>query len=481
MIARSSSALAIFAGIACLGGARFQPPGAAPVVKLTPTGKTSDAVVLVIVDALRPDHLGAYGYDRPVSPNLDRLAGEGVLFTEFFSASSWTRPSTASLLTGLPYAVHGCDAYRTLDQEITTVGERFKAAGYRTAAFMANPVVSGKFGFGQGFDEMLDLQGQKSAAWSAAPDADELVDRAISWIEEVKDDKFFLVVFAIDAHDPWRAPRRWRKRFEPAQVPRRNVARELTKPLPKAELEGLLGAYDAEIAFADHELGRLFDHLRGSERWDRTTVAVTADHADAFGEHGAYRHAFHMWDEVLRVPLILRSPAFSERAGRVDGLFQHHDLALTLFDAAGLGVPDDLARHGVSILQAMQDPAAYDAQNRILAQGVGVHGIRRAVVRSRTGKLVVHFPTHEATFKRKFGSRGKVPSAVFGKQKRLFFDISSDPFERSPLSPDDHAEGRRLSEDLARRARLLALMTEPGVGPRRIGKQLRRRLESLGY
>ena len=207
------------------------------------------------------------------------------------------------------------------------------------------------------------------------------------------------MLFLIDAHDPWKAPAEWRARFEPEQVPQRNVAREVRRKLAPAAQAGLLGAYDAEVAFADHELGRLFEHLREAGKMDSTTIALTADHGDAFGEHLAYRHAFHVWDEVLRTPLVLRSPAFTARGVYADFPFQGPDIGLTLLDAAGLPIPEELRRHGVSALTGLADPDAAGLSDRLLVHGVRVHGIRRGVTRSRTGKLVAHLPTDERAFK----------------------------------------------------------------------------------
>jgi len=453
-----------------------------PLARLSRTGEKSDAVILVIVDALRPDHLGAYGYSRGTSPQLDALADQGLIFTNFFSDATWTRPSTASLFTGLPYQSHGCDAYRRLEGSVKTLAERFAAAGFATGAFLANPVVSSSYGLTQGFSHIVEPPlGSKARAWAEAQEADELVDSALAWIRGRADQRFFAVLFLIDVHDPWKAPAEWRKRFEPKRVPQRNVAREVRRPLSRAAQEGLLGAYDAEVAFTDHELGRFFGELDELGVLDRATVALTADHGDAFGEHKAYRHAFHMWDEVLRTPLLLRSPAFSERGQATDLPFEAHDLGPTLLDAAGLPVPEELSRHGVSILQALTDPDAYVKRDRILVHGVGVHGIRRAALRSRTGKLVVHFPTHEKTFLKRFGARSKVPSAVFGEEKHVYFHLLDDPRELAPLDPASHPEGRRLQAGLERRPGLLQLMRSPGVGSRELAPEVVEQLRALGY
>ena len=489
-----SRALACLLALACPSAAAAGSPDRAPQVRyfegmarprlerLTRAGKASDSVILVVVDALRPDRLGAYGYGRPTSPHIDALADAGLVFTNFFADSTWTRPSTASLFTGLPYAAHRMDAYRTLDPSLTTLAERFGAAGFATAAFLANPVTSSRFGLPRGFGHVDEPPpGSKAQAWAAAPEADQLVDRALEWVRRNQGRRFFLVLFLVDVHDPWKAPPEYRKRFEPAAVPQRDVAREVRRKLGAAVQAGLVGAYDAEVAFADHELGRFFGELSGLGLLDRSTVALTADHGEAFGEHLAYRHAFHLWDEVLRTPLVLRSPAFAERGVHVDLPFQGHDLGLTLLDAAGLPLPDDLRKVGVSVLEALADPAAYEARDRIFVHAVGVHGLRRAALRSRVGKLVVHFPTHEKTFLQKFGSRAEVPSAVFGREQHVYYHLLDDPKERAPLDPQAHPDGRRLEAFLAKRPGLLSLMRSRGAGVRKLSPGLVEQLEALGY
>ncbi len=299
-------------------------------------GKTN--VVLVIVDTLRADHLGTYGYDKPTSANLDALAAEGLVFEHTIANCSWTRPSIASLLTGVYPRTTGVykEKYDALSPEVVTLAERFQAAGYATYGMTANPSINSSFGFDQGFDQYADCgvvwpwmeaeEGQEKYKRGRVrlDDARTITDRALEVLEQHEGGPFYLQTLYIDPHAPYRAPR--------------DFEHELN-----VHPRGMVENYDAEIAYVDHELGRLLDHLRSE--YPNTLIIVTSDHGEGLRDHRGLRmsktHGYHLYDSVLHVPLIFHHPRIEP--ARFEGTVQLLDLVPTVADLMRLELAEPLA------------------------------------------------------------------------------------------------------------------------------------------
>lgn len=311
---------------------------------LEPGGPPSEAdagpppsLVLVSLDTVRADHLSLYGYERPTTPCLERYARDADVFTRSYSSSSWTLPSTATLLTGLLPGQHGALTVHTrLGPDVPTVAERLQVAGYRTAA-----VTDGGFaGFGWGFDrgfQRYDVT--RGAAWhAAAKDARRIFGSAAAWVRRNRHEPFFLFVHTYEAHqpylnregfaDPFLQPgdrgKDWRVGANPHEEP------------PDAEgLRRMVALYDGEIARADRYLGEFLD-LVAEELGDRVAVVVTSDHGEEFLEHGDLEHGFgKVFDPNVRVPLVVKAPGASS-GRRVDVPVTGADVAPTLLELAGL-------------------------------------------------------------------------------------------------------------------------------------------------
>ncbi len=293
-------------------------------------------VVLIVVDALRADHLGVYGYGKPTSPHLDRLAREGVLFMHARATSSWTLPSVASILTGLYPAAHGADrATFALSNTVPTMPEAFRSAGYRTAAISANPsYVTPRHGLGRGFDEFHVEHGglteerrgdvMPADPWSRSfarvSGADVVTSRALEWVAAHDDGAapYFLYLHYVDPHAGYFPPDAEATRFGVAvDDPLRGDAQWPVLASPKAPaadvVATLVGLYDAEIAHTDAEIGRLIAGVRGRPR--PTLFVVVGDHGEELNDHGGMGHGRTLFDEVLRVPFLVAGPGLV--AGRV--------------------------------------------------------------------------------------------------------------------------------------------------------------------
>ncbi len=295
-------------------------------------------VILLGLDTLRADALGAYGRQPSVTPALDRLAAESDVWLEAFSCFNVTNPSFASILTGLYGKNHGVYDLRTpLGEEHTTLAELFAEAGYATAAFLsARHLDDHPSGLAQGFSE-YEVPRRQGAGEVA-------VDRAIGWISDRRE-PFFLWLHLFDPHTPHTAPEPYASGYRPADPGLGAVREWLPFRDPGAvgyddpRLGGHRDLYTAEVAYLDRQIGRLLDFLRSRRLLEHSVIALVADHGENLGEHEVfYRHS-GLWDTTTRVPLMIRWPGRERAERRIPGLVQTIDLFPTLAAAAGLEAP----------------------------------------------------------------------------------------------------------------------------------------------
>jgi len=285
-------------------------------------------VILYVLDSLRPDHLSCYGYYKETSPNIDQLAKEGIVFKHAFSQSTWTRASAASLLTGLyPKAV----GVETKDDRFISkalrLPEMFKALGYKTIAISAMPNVSAYFGFARGFDVFIDLYKERLPKKRALlkkkhsiivgklqerkeiliPTSEDINKYLFPLLGRVKKEKFFIMLWSIDTHDPYFI-RGDTDRFRAPRDQPILIHKDIVKMKTSKERERLVVLYDKMIYYNDYHLGNLINELVRLRLDENTLFIITADHGEAFGEHGRNSHAGPPYDEQIRVPLIIKFP-----------------------------------------------------------------------------------------------------------------------------------------------------------------------------
>ncbi len=306
------------------------------------TTTASPNILVYLIDTLRADRLGVYGYDKPTSPNMDALARDGIVFSHALAQSSWTRPSVASLFTGLHPRSHTVNGRSdALPPTATTLASVLGAAGYQTAAFVTNGNVSQDFGFDLGFDDFVYLGERDTREMHVQSDV--VNDRVFTWIENRDGERpFFLYVHASDPHDPYAPRSPFRDRFVPApRYPDRITIRAMHERPPAADqtssiARDLSALYDAEIAFNDQHVGRLLDHLKARDLYDSTIVLVVSDHGEEFYEHEFWGHGDTLYGEQLRVPFVLKLPHQASAGRVVDGLAQHLDVMPTILDLVGV-------------------------------------------------------------------------------------------------------------------------------------------------
>jgi arylsulfatase A-like enzyme len=324
---------------------------------LPPAKTSAPNVLIVVVDTLRSDHLSSYGYKRQTSPNLDRIAGEGVLFESAFSASSWTLPSHASMLTGLlPHEHNLRHDTHALSSSAPMLSEELEKLGYRTAAFSANTqLFSRRQGFGRGFLHFEDYF--QSAADMAARTvygrkinrylfphlgfedmpgrlrAADINAHALQWID--RDHRpFFVFLNYFDVHDPYLPPQPYRGMFSTMRDPGGLIdsARNAPPKLTPEQLQTEIDAYDGAIAYVDAQLARLFQELERRGVAQNTLVIVTSDHGESLGNHSLLGHGTSLYRGQLQVPLIFWWPQHIPSGMRISTPVSNRAIAATVME-----------------------------------------------------------------------------------------------------------------------------------------------------
>jgi arylsulfatase A-like enzyme len=423
-------------------------------------------VLLVTLDTVRADHLSTYGYERETSPNLTRLAAEGVRFDHVVSTAPWTLPSHASFMTGQAPAVHGAHHESwVLSNDAVTLAERFQEGGWRTAGFSANPFVTRSTGLAQGFDRFRRIRHLEGKDVSAG---------ALDFIA-TGPEPWFVFLNYMEAHMPYgKVPDDAINRYWPARGARlRGVVLQqqlakfryecgLEKPSPN-KIERLIAAYDAAITHLDTLLGELIEALR--EQRARTLIVVLSDHGELLGEHGRVEHQFSLLEPLLRVPLILSWP------GRIPA-GQVIEAPISLADV-----------HGMILRVAGLEPGASSADP--LGLGDTPRGDLLAEY-YRPGRVLRRFREQSPECARRLDrrltsvQRGALKLVWGSDGSRWLYDLESDPGEQRNLAaerPDVVAELERAVED---RQALARESPVPEAAPE-LDAEARKQLRELGY
>lgn len=326
-------------------------------------------VILISIDTLRADHLGCYGYPQDTTPNLDRLAAEGMRFDRVHSTTSWTLPAHVSLMTGLPNELHDVrhDTIR-LDPAREMLAEQFKRAGYKTAGFFGGTYLGEDYGFAQGFDRYencgapsakqlkelgrnpLEAEFEAESLSHRVITAEKIENKAEAFLRNAGEDPFFLFLHHWDVHYDYRAPSEYVRLFAPnyrgSLDPSAFMANPKIAPDMSAEdLAWVIAHYDAEIRWVDFQIGRLLETLDELGLRENTYVVVTADHGEEFFEHGNKGHRKTLYEESLRIPLIIAGPGIN--AGDTRNQARIFDIMPTILDLCGL--PAGSECYGVSL------------------------------------------------------------------------------------------------------------------------------------
>lgn len=465
-------------GAVRLGGVHLrrpvEGPTSPPAVATLADGKRPNLIVY-LVDTLRADHLGCYGYALPTSPRIDRFAAESVLFQHGRAQSSWTKPAVASILTGLFPVAHGAELRsERIHESVETLAERLQALGYETVLFTTNANITARFGFAQGWDSFRLLKHRKGGKREHY-DAAEMNREIFAWLDERARQEpqrpFFLFVHTLDPHDPYRPREEFRQRFaaavdvEAVCCSRSNQLVGLSGEAAQRRAVDAMALYDAEIAQNDAAFGDLLDELERRGLTASSTVLLTADHGEEFFDHGGWKHGLTLYEEMLRIPFILRFPGGRSAGRKILQAVDQIDIAPTLLALAGAppapGLPGrDLAR----LLEASSGgpfPGPLPASFSWLARP----GVRMFSAVGGASKLV-----------------GRGGEAFLHEPRRELFDLATDPGERSNLADSGRSPSAR--ERWLEGAHRAALARHGGREPAEeaeIDPELERSLRALGY
>jgi arylsulfatase A-like enzyme len=341
-----------------------------PSAKAAAFSSSRPNVLLIVLDTVRADHLSLNGYRRDTSPNLSRLARQGIAFEKARSTAPWTLPSHASMMTGRWTHELSTGINRPLDGTHVTIAEYLASNGYATGGFVGNATYCGvETGLGRGFahyeDHDLTLAdilwttalGQRVMLWGvirperrtgATPydfhrkDAAQIRRDMIAWVVRQKGRPYFAFLNLFDAHDPYIPPVGFCRRFGVRQPTERDMTImdrwfiQDKKKLTQGEIEFVLDSYDDGIAYLDEQLGELISDLEGLELLSNTLVIITADHGEHLGEHQLYGHASSLYDAEIHVPLVIILPGRVQGRKSVATQVSLRDLAATVADVTGL-------------------------------------------------------------------------------------------------------------------------------------------------
>ena len=397
----------------------------------------SPNVIFILIDALRADHLSCCDYERDTSPFLSRELKNGVLFDNVISQSSWTKTSMPSMFTSKYPVIH---KVRTptdkFDERHVTLAEILKNNGYRTAGFQTNPWLTRHFGFGQGFStyRFLDMKTK------AGP----LNENVFAWLDRNSDRRFFLYIHYMDVHEPYEPPGEFRTYG--------------SKPVD---------LYDGEILYTDDALARLFARIRQLGIDDDTLIVIASDHGEEFQEHGGYSHGRTLYQEQLRVPLLLFGPQLAGHHGkRLGRRVANNDILPTILDILDIRAPKHLAMEGESLLGILNGAAPEDKH---LFSAVGLNDCRpendlTSVIAPDDMKYILYINVGNGT------------------SREMLFNLAGDPGEQNNLSENDtNRDSLATLATIVRDEYLARAPASRSPGSVVIDEETRRRLKSLGY
>jgi arylsulfatase A-like enzyme len=368
------------------------------------------SIMLVTFDTTRADHFGAYGNTVVKTPRFDALAAQGVLFSEAWSQIPVTGASHTTVFTGQAPWEHGALLNGvSVSPDVVMLAEHLRAKGWRTGGFVSAYVLDGELGFSRGFEVYDDdfgwlqgwsdtLPGRMVASVSRHFNPEHVlerrggrtVDQALSWLESVGDEPFFVWVHLFDPHGPYAPPPPWDTAYyqgdprDPAHTSMGHVegVAEYLKPALHGitDVDWVLGQYAGEISYTDEQLGRLMDWLDTTGRADSTLLVMAGDHGESLGEHGVwFNHGDDLYESALKVPMAMRMPGRIEPGTVVSAPVELTDISPTVYDLLSVKPPSTI--RGIPLTDALVDPGfaprtearamSFDRQANLVARRAG--------------------------------------------------------------------------------------------------------------
>jgi choline-sulfatase len=403
------------------------------------SGQAKPNIILITIDTLRVDYLGCYGNRRIETPNLDSLAAAGTLFERAYCQAPMTPPSHASILTGTYPPTHGVRDFTSsgLRPGFPTLASILKKAGYNTAAFVSAYVLDSVWGFNQGFDYYYDhfepKEFQGANPGNVQRKAGETIKLVNDWLGKRPRRPYFLWVHLFDPHHDYNPPEPFHSKYS-------------------SDL------YGGEVAYADHELGRMFELLRANGDWDRSLIVAVSDHGEGRGQHDEYEHGFFLYESTLHIPLIIKLPkGTAEQARRSGDVVASVDIAPTI----------------LQFLRLPNDPKIPMQGRGLLGQIIGKRGSSGSIAYGET------------LYPRNTFGWSDLAAWVDGSFKFIeaphpeLYDLAADPQEETNL----YASRRALAEGLRQKLNQFRQRVAPTQAPAGTGADSEKleALRSLGY
>ncbi|MFP8880964.1 MAG: sulfatase [Myxococcota bacterium] len=455
-----------------------------------------DRIVLVSIDTLRADHLGTYGYPRPISGFIDQMADDGAVFERAYASMSTTGPSHATMLTGLHPIQHGVKRNgRRLADEWTTVAEMLAARGFSTAGFSGTRVHFRTGNLDQGFDHFDEPPGSLRAPYQPA---DQTLQAARNWLRSQPNDRpLFLLLHLFDVHHPWNPPEIHRRElarrseevgFQPSYW---NEGQHVPIDFYAGQIEQMratIDSYDAEIRFVDTELRRFAVDFSAWADGRPTLWIVTSDHGEGLGNHGWLFHGKHIYDEQVRVPLIFHASDHRYAHRRIKEIVQHVDLLPTILDLASMpsrspAAPNARSAHtaprtGRSLAGLLQGAPWPDLDTRgAFVQRRSFDPNPAADARASRGEIRPDNRYESGETYAWIEGRWKLIHRTIGRDE--LFDLEADPYEMRNLAGDQSERLRQMRAALEERLSELGVVPPAAAPP--VARETLDQLEALGY
>lgn len=302
----------------------------------------SPNVVLMLLDALRPDHLSVYQHKNNASPHIDNISEDSVVFKNAYTQSTFTREAVASLLTSLYPLTHNVGYIHKMSYDITTVPEILKQFDYQTTAFTANGFINKDSGILQGFDKIIELF--RYAYWGPhnSTPAEAFIPAFDEWLLRNYKGKFFIYMHFMQPHEPYQAPKSFRifsYKDKPSVLDgstfNRNKVKEKEIAITSDDIQHMKNLYDDNIYYIDYIIGKLIHKLYLLDLYQNTMIIILSDHGDEFMEHGGFSHSMHLYDECLHIPLIIKTPNALYKKKIIKSMAQLIDIGNTILDVLG--------------------------------------------------------------------------------------------------------------------------------------------------
>jgi len=443
-----------------------------------PKEKGLSQIILISIDTLRADHLGVYGYERETSPNIDSLASESAMFANVYSSSPWTLPSHVSLLTALNSVNH--QVYQDnekMDPDLVTVAEMLRVNDYFCSAFTGGGFVSSVFGFADGFDSYYERTDEVLLDKAA-----ELSFRDVSrWINSNKNKNYFLFVHTYQPHDPYASPAPYKTMFlsEKSKWSSINLNGHLGgknaifKELPEDDRQNIIDLYDAEIRYTDEKLiGPIVQKLKDMALYDNTMIIFTSDHGEEFYEHEGWGHGHSLYDESLKVPLLIKFPNSKYSGSKVEHIVSLVDIVPTILDEMDIN-STRYEFDGLSLIPLLKGK---EKKDRVFLSDVGenilnMHLPQKIATNEGKKKIILNKKIRRENM-------GFFPYPPPSTNAVELFNLSVDPGEYSNIVDEESSIANRII-DRIEKIYNSAKRKRPGKAV--LDEELKKQLRALGY